>query len=289
MLDLDLKREGPPARDASTLVVVRDARGGIEVFCVERQKVGFLGGAVVFPGGKLDAGDLDSGWERASTAPRSPRTPIAADAAALRGLAVAACREALEEAAILPIAGATPSHAELLAWRKELTGGAQTLRSLLEARGLWLDLEALHPLARWVTPIAESRRFDTRFFLYVSDGATTGLHDDHETTASFWASPADVLDRHASRALVLAPPTHRTLQVLAGARSAAEAVAIADAACLEPICPRVVTQHDRDGDTVAIVLPGDPEHDVREMRVPGPSRYVLREGRFWSEDAPPRP
>ncbi len=128
--------------------------------------------------------DLDPQWERASTPPRSPRTPIAADAAALRGLAIAACREALEEAAILPIAGATPSHAELLAWRKELTGGTQTLRSLLEARGLRLDLEALHPLARWVTPIAESRRFDTRFFLYVSDAATTGAarrpRDDRE-------------------------------------------------------------------------------------------------------------
>ncbi len=287
MLDLDVHRAGPPARDASTLVVVRDASGGgIEVFCVERQKVGFLGGAVVFPGGKLDATDLDPEWERWCTPPRATRTPIAASEAELRGLAIAACREALEEAAILPVVGKAPAHADLLEWRRELAGGAQTLRPLLASRGLELDLASLHALARWVTPVAESRRFDTRFFLFVSDGATTGLHDDHETTASFWASPADVLDRYASRALVLAPPTHRTLQVLARARDTSDAVAIADASCLDPICPRVVTHHDTGGDTVAIVLPGDPEHDVREMRVPGPSRYVLREGRFWPEDAP---
>jgi 8-oxo-dGTP pyrophosphatase MutT (NUDIX family) len=287
MLDLDLNREGPPARDAATLVVAREASGGgIEVFCVERQKAGFLGGAVVFPGGKLDAGDLDPGWEGCSSPPLPTRTPIAVDPAALRGLAIAACREALEEAAILPIAGAALTHAELLAWRSALAGGTATLRPLLAARGLRLDLRSLHPLARWVTPIAESRRFDTRFFLYVPDGATKGAHDDHETTASFWATPSDVLDRHASRTLVLTPPTHRTLQVLAGARDTREAIAIADASCLEPICPHVVMQRDGDGETVAIVLPGDPEHDVRDARVPGPSRYVLRGGRFFPEDAP---
>jgi 8-oxo-dGTP pyrophosphatase MutT (NUDIX family) len=287
MLDLDLNREGPTARDASTLVVARDASGGgIEVFCVERQKAGFLGGAVVFPGGKLDVGDLDPEWEGCSTPPRATRSPIADSDAALRGLAIAACREALEEAAILPIAGAAATHAELLDWRTALSRGSETLRLLLAARGLRLDLASLHAMARWVTPIAESRRFDTRFFLYVPDGATIGAHDDHETTASFWAAPSDVLDRHASGALVLAPPTHRTLHVLAGARDTASAIAIADASCLEPICPRVVTQHDVDGDTVAIVLPGDPEHAVREARVPGPSRYVLRSGRFWPEDPP---
>lgn len=287
MLDLDPTRQGPPARDASTLIVVRDVSGGgIEVFCVERQKVGFLGGAVVFPGGKLDASDLDPEWERSSTPPRPTRTPIAADGAALRGLAIAACREALEEAAILPIVGAAPAHVELLEWRRHLAQGTETLRPMLEARGLRLDLGALHALARWVTPVSESRRFDTRFFLYVSDGATTGAHDDHETTASFWATPSDVLARHASKALVLAPPTHRTLQVLAGARDAGEAVAIAAESCLEPIGPRVVTQREAGGDTIAIVLPGDPEHDLREERVPGSSRYVLRGDRFWPEDAP---
>jgi 8-oxo-dGTP pyrophosphatase MutT (NUDIX family) len=289
MLDLDPLRQGPAARDASTLVVVRNATGGgIEVFCVERQKVGFLGGAVVFPGGKLDAGDLDPEWERFSTPPRPTRTPIAPDDAALRGLAIAACREALEEAAILPIDGPAPSHAELLEWRKALASGSGTLRRLLASRGLRLDLASLHALARWVTPIAESRRFDTRFFLFVADGTMTGAHDDHETTASFWATPADILQKNAARALVLAPPTHRTLQVLAGARDTADAVAIADASCLEPICPRVVRQHETEGDTIAIVLPGDPEHDVREVRVPGPSRYVLRGGRFWPEDPPAR-
>ncbi len=292
MLDFDLHRDGPPARDAATLFVVRDAAGGgVEVFCVERQRAGFLGGAVVFPGGKLDAADLHPGWIDASTPPRPTATPIAADAAALRGLAVAACREALEEAAILPVVGATPAHEELLRWRGQLgaaTKGAEStaLRELLGARGMRLDLGALYAFARWITPVAESRRFDTRFFLYASDDALTGVHDDRETTASFWARPSDVLRRHAEGALTLAPPTHRTLQVFAEAPSATGAIAIAEASRLEPICPRVVPHRDARGETIAVVLPGDPEHDVREARVPGPSRYVMRDGRFLPEDAP---
>jgi hypothetical protein len=114
----------------------------------------------------------------------------------------------------------------------------------------------------------------------------TGAHDDQETTASFWATPADVLARNEARTLFLAPPTHRTMQILAAARDAADALAIADRSCLETICPRAVVLHEPAGDTMAIVLPGDPEHEVREARVPGPSRYVLRDGRFRAEDAP---
>src|SRR5579872_7361430 len=100
MLDLDPSRAGVAPRDAATLVVVRDApAGGVEVFCVERHKAGFLGGAVVFPGGKLDAGDADAAWASCTTAPSPAAASMAADEASLRGLAIAACREALEEAA----------------------------------------------------------------------------------------------------------------------------------------------------------------------------------------------
>lgn len=288
VLDLDPNRDAAKPRDAATLVVVRDARdgaGGIEVFCVERQKVGFLGGAVVFPGGKLDATDMDAGWATASTPPREPRSPIADDEATLRALSIAACREALEEAAILPLAGSQLSHDELLAWRKRVTAG-ESLLSLLRARGERLDLSALHPMARWITPIAESRRFDTRFFLYVAEAALTGAHDDYETTASFWASPAEVIRRFEAGSLQLAPPTHRTLEVLATASDACAAVAVAEASCLEPVCPRLVTHRDARGETVGLALPGDPEHDVREARSPGRLRYVLRGDRFLPEDPP---
>jgi 8-oxo-dGTP pyrophosphatase MutT (NUDIX family) len=287
MLDLDASRAGVPPKDAATLVVVRDAAaGGVEVFCVERQKIGFMGGAVVFPGGKLDASDVDPSWSTLSGEPDPRGAALAADEATARGLAIAACREALEEAAILPVRGAALPHAERLALRARLARGEATLQAELAQRGLRLDLAALRPLARWITPTAESRRFDARFYLFVADAALTGAHDDHETTASFWAPPAGVLDRFGAGELQLAPPTHRTLEILATAADARGAIALATIACLDPICPKLVPQRDALGDTTALVLPGDPEHDVREERSPGKSRYVLRGDRFVPEDPP---
>jgi len=286
MLDLDPGRQGVTPRDASTLVVVRDGDGGLEVFCVERQKVGFLGGAVVFPGGKLDPADLDPAWAERSTALAARTSALASEAATVRGLAVAACREALEEAAILPVSGVALGHAERLDWRARVGRHETTLLALLGEHAARLDLAALRPLSRWVTPVAESRRFDARFFLYVAGAAMTGAHDDHETTASFWSPPAQVLSRFLAGELQLAPPTHRTLEILATARDTAQALALAEASCLDPVCPRLVPHKDARGDSVALVLPGDPEHEVREPRSPGKSRYVLRTDRFLPEDAP---
>ena len=286
MLDLDPSRAIVPPRDAATLVVVRDAPAGLEVFCVERQKVGFLGGAIVFPGGKLDAGDLDATWRERTTGLAATSAGLGGDETTQRGLAVAACREALEEAAILPLEGRALTHGDLLAWRERVARREATLLSLLAERGARLDLAALRPMARWVTPAAESRRFDTRFYLYVARQAITGAHDDVETTASFWARPDEVLRRFGAGELRLAPPTHRTLEILASSPDAATAAAWADGSCLDPVCPQLVNHRDARGETVAFVLPGDPEHDVKEVLTRGSSRYVLRGDRFVPEAAP---
>jgi len=294
MLDLDPTREATSPRDAATLIVLRESGSGAtgtEVFCVERQKVGFMGGAVVFPGGKVDPSDLDAEWATRAT-PAHPRcAPFGDTPEQVRALGVAACREALEEAAILPLAGTALDHATRLSWRARLARTKQkpaetTLLALLEAAGAKLDLSALHPLARWLTPVAESRRFDTRFFLYIADATLTGAHDDHETTASFWATPAEVLRRFAAGELQLAPPTHRTLEILAAAPDAKAAVALAGAANLERICPQLVKHVDARGETMALVLPGDPEHPVGHVISPGRSRFVLRGDRFLPEDPP---
>ena len=276
-----MEREGPAPREAATLVVARDARAGVEVFCVERhKKSGFLGGAIVFPGGKLDPLDADAAW--GTLARGGPPDATA------RALAIAACRETLEEAAILPVAGGTLTHDELLALRKRIDAKEESLTAFLASRGLVLDLAALVPFARWVTPVAEARRFDTRFFVTVAPPGQDGAHDEHETTSSFWARPSVILERFAAGEVQLAPPTHRTLELFAQAPDAASLVARAASLSVEPICPRLVKQHDAGGDTVALVLPGDPEHPVTTAVVPGRSRFVLRDGRFLPEDAPPR-
>jgi 8-oxo-dGTP pyrophosphatase MutT (NUDIX family) len=283
MLDLKLDREGVPPKDASTLLLVRAGKaGGVEIFCVERnRRSGFMGGAVVFPGGKLDAEDAHEDWNALATEPRAPQastSPFAPDAKALRALAIAACRETLEEAAILPVKGGALDDATLAEIR---TKDGPSLRAFLAEKKLALDLAALVPFSRWITPTAESRRFDARFFVAIAPPGQSGAHDEHETTASYWASPAEMLRRFAAGEIQLAPPTHRILSLLAEETSTDGVLALAARSNLDPICPRLVPS----GDTMALVLPGDPEHDVKERRIPGGSRYVLRGERWQSEDA----
>ncbi len=292
---LDLKNDREPAspKDAATLVLVRAASQGdtVEVFCVERNKASrFMGGAIVFPGGKLDASDVLAEWTPLTTPPRLPArsdVPFTSSDAHYRSLAIAGARETLEEAAILHVSDGTVTQEELFALRKVLETVPDALRAFLAKRRLRLDLSALHPFARWITPEAESRRFDARFFVAIAPEGLTGFHDEHETMASFWASPKEVLRRFDAGEVQLMPPTHRTIALLAECATTEAAIAMAASSNLDPICPRLVPQKDAQGETMALVLPGDPEHAVRESRVPGEgSRYVLRGERWRSENAP---
>lgn len=291
VLDLDPNRVAVTPKDAATVAIVRDGDAGVEIFCVERSKQSrFMGGAIVFPGGKLDPADGDAAWSSLATEPRPivdgrAKESFATDPAHHRALAVAACRETLEEAAILLSTGSA-THEEALALRSALTGDPLALRDFLARRGHTLDLTSLRPFGRWITPVAEPRRFDARFFVVAAPPGMTGAHDDHETMASFWATPARILERAAVGEVTVMPPTHRTLELFRDCASVDAVFRLVDALPLDPICPRLVKHIDAQGETLALVLPGDPDHDVREVRVPGPSRYVLRDGQWRSENAP---
>lgn len=239
---------------------------------------GFLGGAVVFPGGKVDATDADASWEPLTTAP-APRSELfeAPDAGA-RALAIAACRELLEEAAILPVVGDAVDDQDARSLRATVREGA-SLRDELARRKLVLDIGRLVPFGRWVTPEAESRRFDARFYLLPLPPGQRGEHDAHETTTSFWATPQSVLERWIAGEIQMAPPTTRALELLSSVTSIEEALALAGTQSLLPICPVFVP----DDHTPFLALPGDPAHPVAERRVDGCTRFVLRDGRFVSE------
>lgn len=289
MLDFDPNRTAVLPRDSATVVVVREAAGGLEVFCVLRHaKSGFLGGAVVFPGGKVDEADALAEWD-ALAGPLHPRAasfagPTGAPrTSSPRALAVAAARELVEEAGILPAvgaAGARPMEPEIAALRATLGGG---FAAALRAQGLRLALDALVPFARWVTPEAESRRFDARFFLMRLPEGQQGSHDEHEVTGSFWATPAQVLADFERGKVMLVPPTTRTLELLASAPTWAAAVALAEQQSLLPVMPRFGMIDD----VPVLALPGDPTHEVAELRVAGPTRFVLRDGRFVSAEPDP--
>lgn len=265
-------------KDAATLLVLRDGTAGLEVFCVRRHAASaFMGGAVVFPGGKLDEADRAEAFAARGTGLHLRAAHFADDPTHARALAVCACRESLEEAMILPSVPAIPTE-RLEPMRAALEAG-ETLLPLLEAAGSELDTGALVPFARWITPAAEQRRYDARFFLTSLPDGQEGLHDDRETVHSVWASPRRMLEAFAAGDVLLAPPTTRCLELLAPRDDVEAALRLAAAQSLEPICPELVG-----GDELVLALPGDPDHSVADRRVAGPTRFVLEDGRLVSAD-----
>ena len=292
VLRFDPNRTPVEPKDAATVVVVRAGERSVELFCVKRHaRSGFLGGAVVFPGGKLAAEDHAPDWAKLVT-PLGDRARAAADAEPhARAFAIAALRELAEEAAIVAVAGrelddaaAREFRAELVARGKALSDESRALRELLLAQGLLLDARRLEAISRWITPEAEERRYDTRFYLLAVPSGQHGRHDEYETTSSFWASPTELFRLWENGDIFLAPPTIDTIRLFVGARSIDDAHRIARAQPLEPLCPHFVM----DGPTAMLTLPGDPLYPrVLSARSDpaAPTRYVMRDGRFIPERA----
>ena len=210
---------------SSTILLLRDGAAGLEVFMVERSvQVGAFPGAMVFPGGKVVPEDSAPALRaRADNA-------SALDDAAL-GFAVASVREAFEECGVLLAhrGGATPTDAELqpLAGFREAVGRNRiSFARFLAERGLRLDLAALAPFSRWVTPAFRPKRFDTMFFLAAVPPDQTLSHDGSETVRGLWARPQDVIDaadRELKHSLYFA--TRLNLMDLALSSSVADALA----------------------------------------------------------------
>jgi len=88
-------------RDAATVLVLREGKDGPEVFFVCRNaSASFMGGAYVFPGGRLDPEDLHPDVPCDLDADEAARRLGEPDAWRARGLYVAALRECLEESGI---------------------------------------------------------------------------------------------------------------------------------------------------------------------------------------------
>lgn len=268
---LELTPDRPPSapRPAATVLLLRDGDGGVEVCVMQRSpNSAFMGGAIVFPGGRIEATDAPDRFAGHLVLPTEGPW-LDDDGLAAR---IAACREAVEEVSLVPIVGA----GDPAVLRKDLHAG-------LAATGARLDLAALVPLSRWVTPEAEPRRYDARFFVARAPSGQTPRSDDHEAVRVLFAAPAALLADGEAGRISLFPPTHRTLELLARAATVDEVLEAARLApALEPICPRFVL----DGGVPTLALPGDPLHEISTPRIAGRSRYVLRDTRWVAEDAP---
>src|SRR3954468_19549908 len=59
-------------------------------------------------------------------------------------------------------------------------------RGAAEEANLTVDAATLVPFARWITPSAEGKRFDARFFVAAAPAGQTARHDQVETVDHLW-------------------------------------------------------------------------------------------------------
>ena len=244
--------EHPPAhpaepKAAATAVLMRDGETAPEILLLRRHRSsGFVPGAYVFPGGRVDAADANVAWPGTSEPPSE--------------YWVAAVREIFEETGVLLARNSgekwsadASSDDELEAWREKLMQGEADLADVLAGRELTLDPDALCYIAHWITPVAEPRRYDTRFFIAALPEGRTAAADAREMTDMLWLSPREALARFEDGRLPMVFPTVRTLQLLAPFRTVSEVFNAFRNRVIEPVLPRLV----RSGNGVGIVVDQD--------------------------------
>src|SRR5258705_9431716 len=194
-------------RPASTLLLLPRRRGTkgadgkdrdeVEVFMMVRHyEIDFNPGALVFPGGSVDAGD-----QEIIARPELYSGGEGLDASAL-SFRIAAIRETFEESGILL---ARPQGSRALvdakraseieaASRAALCESKTTFLKVLTDNKMLLALDELVPYAHWITPEGMPKRFDTWFFLAAAPPEQVGAHDGKDSTDSIWVSPREAVE-----------------------------------------------------------------------------------------------
>ncbi len=185
-------------RPAASILLLRDGPAGLETFMVVRHhQIDFASGALVFPGGRMEAADTEMAAASVAAPPpgqspgvggRGPkpvegrasfRTPYGPrlQADPLAAFKVAAIREAFEECGVL-LARADGEDGFVPAARAAALDRAAPFADLMARQRLAPALDALVPFAHWITPDFVPKRFDTHFFLALAPAdrrlSTTG-------------------------------------------------------------------------------------------------------------------
>lgn len=231
--------DGPGGiRLAATVMLLREAAGGLEVFMLRRSgRSPFAPDAFVFPGGAVDRNDVSVDGARRvlgltlQTLEAEFRTVIPAalpapheepDVDHCAGLLRAAMREVFEEAGILlargrdckpvpPLRVADPAVQSL---REELRAGRMHFDDVLERFDWYADACELALFSHWITPPTEPRRYNTYFFAARAPQEQAAVADRFETHDERWIAPAAALQEQQRGAMHLVYPTIKHLERL---------------------------------------------------------------------------
>ena len=259
----------PPTvpKDAATVMLLRQTTAGTAVYMLKRKSsMAFAPGAYVFPGGSVDARDAD---EQVAWAGPDAGQTFDAPPSLARALVCAAVRETFEESGVM-LAGesadsvvADTTSEDWEADRRALLDRSISLAELLGRRRLVLRADLLRPWARWITPVIEPRRFDTRFFAAALPAGQRTRDVGGEASEVAWVMPDEALAAGNRREILLFPPTAVTLAELAACGDVQ--TALTGPREVAPIIPEVHIQ----GGAVWLTVPGLAEYPGRGARHDG--------------------
>jgi 8-oxo-dGTP pyrophosphatase MutT (NUDIX family) len=226
---------------AATLLLVRDAVAGLEVFMLKRNHaIDFVPGAMVFPGGKVDPADSDPTLADACRSAESlPREALC--------LRIAAIRESFEECGILlarargseQLVDEARARAVDAKHRDALCHGDTDLATIVAEEELELAGDLPVYFAHWITPDVMPRRFDTHFFLVETPAGQSAVHDGGESVDSVWITPREAIAEEAADRLNIIFPTLMQLEKLSHYESVADAIAATRAEPVVTVLPRI--------------------------------------------------
>jgi 8-oxo-dGTP pyrophosphatase MutT (NUDIX family) len=227
-------------RPAATVLLVRDGAAGLEVLMVTRNVASdFASGALVFPGGRVDAADA------APDMVARCRAVPGIDTAAL-AFRIAGIRESFEEAHVL-LARPRGSDRMLTAAEvdaleaavREKLGRAPHLGDLVAGGEVELATDRLVPFAHWITPVGPPKRFDTHFFLAAAPADQLAAHDGHEAVDTIWIAPQKAVAEADAKRVTLVFATRMNLLKLARSGDVAAALKAAGDDAIVTVCPEV--------------------------------------------------
>ncbi len=232
-----MSEERKPDISASTVLLIRDGRDGLEVFMVVRHhEIDSFSGALVFPGGKVDPEDADArpycqGGDSLDETAFSHR--------------VAAVREAFEECGVL--LARNPGNDDLIdaaqlegiegRWRTDLAAGRITIADVCRTENIVLALDKMVNYAHWITPRIVPKVFDTQFFIARAPVDHVALHDGAESTDSEWLRPETAIADAEMGKRTLVFPTRMNLMKLSQYKTVDEAMATSRAATVITVQP----------------------------------------------------
>ena len=292
-------------KKAATVILLRNREpGGFDVFLLKRHaKSSFMGGNYVYPGGRVDRDDGSSeicSLSKGMTVEQA-RKILGEAFSPEESFAhwVAAIRELFEEAGVLLAYDRKGNLFQLrnrdeqerfLLYRKLLQEGKINICEIARKEDLLLALDQLHYYAHWITPEAQSQRFDTRFFLANYPSGQEASHDQKETTAGIWITPKKALEENLRGDVILSPPTLKTLEDLCRFKSIEEVFDSQKKKDIPPILPVLTTI----SSGPLLVFPWDPEYKIFQgEKIPSPihhgrpsqpgdntTRLLMKEGRW---------